>query len=400
MKLVASLALKDLLHEKIQLVCNIAVLAGVLVPLMVLFGVKNGVYDALIGRLLSDPRSLQIDTLGNEAFYREDADLVRGWPESGFVTLKTRSVFDYVNVRVEGGRGRREALLVPTGTGDPNLPAGLVFEPGDAAVSAGLARQLEIDVGQRLQVVTQAEDRPRQLLQTLTVVAVLPEARASGRSVLASLDVLDRVEAFYDAYALPEFGITEGRPLSERNVEFEGLRVFARRLEELAPLQARVEDQFGIGTESRATEVAAILGLGRNLDLALIFTAAVAGLGLAAALIFGFWGEIIRKRRNIAALALLGIGGRGLWLYPVIQSLVAGVLGLVVSFALFFAAAGLAERLFDSGLTSEGGLVSLGFGQALGISAVVLVFVAGASLAAAQDASRTDPAQVLREGAL
>ncbi|MEM6824592.1 MAG: ABC transporter permease [Pseudomonadota bacterium] len=400
MRLIVYLALRDLLHERVQLACNIAVLAGVIVPLMVLFGVKNGVYDALVGRLLSDPRSLQIDTLGNESFGPGDAELVRGWEESGFVTLKTRSVFDYVNIRVEGGRTRREALLVPSGTGDPNLPTSLTLGDGEAAVSAGLARQLDITVGQRIQAVTQAEDRPRQLLQTLTVVAVLPEARAQGRSVLASLEVLDRVEAFYDAYALPEFGITAGRPLAERSVEFEGLRSFARRLEDLAPLQARIESEFGIGTEARTAEVSAILGLGKNLDLAMIFTAAVAGLGLAAALVFGFWGEIVRKRRNIAALALLGIGGRALWLYPVIQSLVAGVLGLVVSFLLFWGAAEFAERLFDTGLTAGSRLVSLGFGQLAAISALVVVFVVVTSLFAARDASQTDPAEVLREGAL
>lgn len=112
MKLLASLALKDLLRERMQLLCNVAVLAGVLVPLLVLLGVKNGVYDALIGRLLSDPAALQIDTSGNQSFRAEDAEEVRGWPEAGFVTLKTRSLFDFVNVREVGGRGKRDAILV------------------------------------------------------------------------------------------------------------------------------------------------------------------------------------------------------------------------------------------------------------------------------------------------
>ena len=219
MKLVFSLAMRDLFYQKIHLICNVAVIAGVLVPLLVLFGVKNGVYDALIGRLLSDPRTLQIDTLGNENFGPAEAAQIDAWDESGFVTLKTRSVFDYVNVRAEGGRERREALLVPSGTGDPNLSDGLQIGAGDAAISANLANQLNLQTGDRVQIVTQAEDRPRQLLQTLNVVEVLPEGRASGRSVLAPIDVLDLVEAFYDGYALPEFGIISlNDPHSRKNI--------------------------------------------------------------------------------------------------------------------------------------------------------------------------------------
>lgn len=398
MRLIVSLALRDLFHQRVHLICNVAILAGVLVPLLVLFGVKNGVYDAMIGRLLSNPATLQIDTSGNEIFAVSDAEVVRGWPETGFVTLKTRSLFDYVNVRLEGGREKRDALLMPSGTGDPNLPDGVTLGPGDVVVSASLANQLGITPGARLQVVTQAEDRPRQLAITLDVVAVLPAARDGGRSVRAHIDVLDLVEAFYDAYALPEYGITQGRPLDQRTGEFEGLRVYARDLESLAALQARIEAQFGVRTEARTAEVEGLLGLGRNLDLALLFTAGIAAIGLAAALIFGFWGEVARKGQVLAALALLGIGGRALWLFPVTQALASGLFGLLASFGLFVGARLVAEHLFDSGLTDAGGLVTLGAGQAAVIALVVLVFVTCASLLAARHAGRTDPADVLRQG--
>ncbi|WP_428929772.1 ABC transporter permease [Marinibacterium sp. SX1] len=398
MRLVVGLALRDLVHQKVHLICNVAILAGVLVPLLVLFGVKNGVYEALIGRLLSNPATLQIDTSGNEVFVADDAETVRGWPEAGFVTLKTRSLFDFVNVRVEGGREKRDALLIPSGTGDPNLPDGVTLGPGDVAVSAGLAAQLSIQPGARLQVITQAEDRPRQLVLTLDVTSVLPAASASGRSVLANVEVLDLVEAFYDAYALPEYGIVDGRPMSQRTGEYEGLRVFARELESLAALQSRIEQEFAVRTEARTAEVETILNLGRNLNLALLFTAGVASVGLAAALVFGFWGEVARKRQVLAALALLGIGGRFLWLFPVVQALASGCCGLLVSFGLFLVAGAAAERLFNSGLTEAGGLVSVSMGQGLVIGLLVLAFVAGASLFAAWHAGRTDPADVLRSG--
>ncbi len=396
--LILRLALRDLFFQKVHLICNIAVLAGVLVPLLVLFGVKNGVYNALIGELLSNPRSVQIDTSGNATFSTADAETVRGWPEAGFVTLKTRSQFDFVNVRLEGGRQKRDAILIPSGKGDPNLPEGLALDAGAAVISAQLADQLEISAGDRIDVITQAEDRPRQLRIQLDVVAVLPAERASGRAVLAQIDILDLVEAFYDAYALPEYGITQGKPLSDRAAVFEGMRVYAVGLQELAPLQNRIESEFGIRTEARTAEVQGVLNLGRNLNLALMLTASVASLGLAAALVFGFWGEVQRKRQVLASLALMGLGGQRLWLFPMVQALVSSALALVVSFALLGLAALVAEQMFDTGLAA-GGLVQITTGQVMAIVVAVSVFVIASSLFAARAVLRIDPATVLREGA-
>lgn len=399
MKLLFDLALRDLWQQRVHLICNMAILAGVLVPLMVLFGVKNGVYDALIGRLLNDPASLRIETTGNSRFTQADVDEVRGWAETGFATAKTRSVFDFVNLRKTGALEKRDAILIPSGTGDPTLPDGLVLGPGDAVLTANLARQLSISAGDDVQIFTQATERKRQLMLPLKVVAVLPDARMAGRSVLADIAVLDLVEAFYDEFALPDHGITEGRDLATRQPEFEGLRLFADDLLNLAPLQSRLEQRFGVRTEARTAEVSSILNLGRNLNLALLLTAGVASLGLAAAMVFGFWGEVSRKRQTLAALALLGIGPRQLWLFPVVQALICGLAGLLVSFLLFFVAGTVAEQLFDGGITAAGPLVVLSAGQSLAIIALTLGFVGLASFFAARSAARVDPADVLRDGA-
>lgn len=399
MGLMISLALRDLWRQRTHLICNVAILAGVLVPLMVIFGVKNGVYDALIGRLLNDPGTLRIETTGNSSFTQADVAEVRAWPQTGFATAKTRSVFDFVNVRKDGAIAKRDAILVPSGTGDPTLPEGLTLTPKDAVVSASLARQLELTQGDRVQIFTQATERSRQLMLPLTVRAVLPDARLSGRSILADISVLDLVEAFYDEYALPDHGITEGRDLATRSPEFEGMRVFATELTQLATLQSRIEKRFGIQTEARTAEVSGVLTLGRNLNLAMLLTAGVASLGLTAALVFGFWAEVARKRQTLAALALLGIGPGKLWLFPVAQALVSGVLGLAVSFALFLIAGAAAEHMFDSGLTKDQGLVVLTAYQSVVIVLVTLAFVGLTSFFAARTAARVDPAEVLREGA-
>ncbi|MGC9418086.1 MAG: ABC transporter permease [Rhodovulum sp.] len=397
MRLLIHLSIRALFRDWVYLVCNVAVMAGVIVPLLVLFGVKNGVYDALLGRLLANPATLQIDTSGNNSFSYADIDEVRTWPDVQFATLKTRSLFDYVNVRATGGRGREEALISPSGDGDPMLAPLAGLGEGEVAVSAALARQLSLSPGSTVEIFTQAEERPRQLVLGATVSGILPEDRLSGRVILADIATLDLIEAFYDAYALPEHGIEAGKPLSTRKVDFEGMRVYARQLESLSALQERIEARFGVTTQAKTAEVESVLGLGRNLGLALALTVAVAGTGLAASLIFGFWGEVIRKRRTIANLGLLGISQHLLALFPLVQALVTAALGLALSFLLFFVTGALAERLFETGLTDRGGLVSVSFGQGVTIATAVLGFVGLASFAAARAALATDPATVLRE---
>jgi putative ABC transport system permease protein len=108
---------------------------------------------------------------------------------------------------------------------------------------------------------------------------------------------------------------------------------------------------------------------------------------------------VARKRRVLATLALMGLPARGLWVFPLVQALACGVLGLAVSFALYFGAAHVAEALFASGMPDGQGLVSLSFGETVVICAGVLVFVTATALFAARAAAQADPATVLREGA-
>lgn len=398
--LTVTLALRDLLRDRLFLLCNVAVLAGVLVPLLILLGVKNGVYEALIGQLLSNPATLQIDTQGNAELTEAEIAPLRDWSEIAFLTPRTRSQFDYVNLYAPEGSGAalREALLLPTGAGDPNLPPGMVLAEDEIALSPLLARQMALAEGDQIELVTQAETRPRQLRLRVTVRHILPETVASGRSVMADFAVLDRVEAFYDNYALPEFGVTEGRPLAERQPRFEGLRVYARSLESLGPLQERLEAELGIGTSAKTREVAAVLGLGRNLDLALGLTSALAATGLVAALLFGFWSDAMRKRGALAALGMLGLPPRSLALFPVVQAMVTAVLGLMLSFALYAGGAALAARMFAQGLPGEAPVTRLEWPQGMAICAAVLCIVLVAAVASAWSALRVDPARTLREG--
>ena len=397
--LIVWLAWRDLMRDRFFLLANTAIMVGILVPLLVLFGVKNGVYNALIGEMLADPANLQIDTAGNASFTEADLAPLRDWPEVAFVTPKVRGQFDFVNTRAKDGRRMRPALMIPSGQGDPTLPPGTDWDGQGVALSAQLAAQLELGAGDEVQIITQAEDRPRQLVLDMAVVAVLPQGAVQGRAVLAPFTTLDLIEAFYDSYSLPKHGITGTRDLDQRVAAYEGVRVYARRLEDLAALQARIEAGLGISTSARTRDVEALLGLGRKLNLALGLTAVLAALGLGAALVLGFWSDVARKKTVLAGIALVGVPGRELALFPVVQALITASLGLVLSFLFYGLAGKAAVRMFGQGLPDGADLAVIGTGQALAICAAVLGLVMAAAAVAGWSVLRFDPAHVLREGA-
>lgn len=396
--LILRLALRDLLRDRFFLLCNMAVMVGVLVPLLVLFGVKNGVYSALIGDMLADPANLQIDTSGNATLTPEDLEPLKDIPGIAFLTPRVRSQFDFVNVREPDGRRLRQALLIPTGQGDPTLPDGAALAEGEVAVSAQLADQLELTEGAELQLITQAEDRPKQLVLPVRVGLILPATRASGRAVLAPFELLDTVEAFYDSYSLPDYGIEGTKDLADRAQTYAGARLYVSRLEDLATVQTAVEDALGIGTTAKTREVASLLGLGQKLNLALAGTAILAAIGLSAALVLGFWTEVARKRTTLAGLALLGLPARRIALFPVVQAALTAAGGLALSFALYLVAARAADHLFGGGLPGGAALAILSPAQVLAVSLAVMALVLCAAGAAAWSALRLDPASILREG--
>ncbi|MEP5087942.1 MAG: ABC transporter permease, partial [Paracoccaceae bacterium] len=330
--LIVILAWRDLVRDKFFLFCNVAAIVGVLVPLLVLLGVKNGVYQALIGEMLADPATRQIDTQGNGTFTPNDLDRLRDWSEIVFMTPKVRGQFDFVSVRKEGRRVFVSAIAIPSGNGDPSLPKDISLGSKLFALSAQVARQLEVAAGDNVQVITQAEGRPKQLVLTAQVAAILPDTSAAGSAVFLPFDTLDLIEAYYDSYALPDYGIEGERQLEARVVAYEGIRVYARALEDIAPLQARLEAELKIGTSARTQEVESLLGLGRKLDLALGLTAICATVGLGAALVIGFLADVMRKRIVLASISLIGFPSRALAVFPMIQAAIAGCLGLVLSF--------------------------------------------------------------------
>lgn len=395
MILAARIALASLWHERIHLFCNVAILAGALVPLLVLFGVKSGIYRALLDDLLRDPNLLHVTTQGDNAFSEDDRAEIAGWPEAAFVALKTRAISDNALIQRPGGDRVAQATLVPSGPGDPLLSDGAKVSEGQVAVSRRLSEQLTIENGAGIRIVARSEQRGPLLLDA-TVVDILKPDEMKGYAVLMTPVEMDLIEAYYDGYALPDFGLAEGRPLAERTTSFEGLRLYARGLRDVASLEARIQDRFGVRTHSRALDIEGVLALGRNLDLAFLLIASTAVVGLGAALLFSFWAEVDRKRRVLATLMLVGLRRREIALVPLVQAFAIGVAGILGAFVLFWAAAFIADAMFADRMPGGKSVIELSALAALFAVLLPLLIVLTAALFAVRTALGIDPAITLR----
>ena len=238
-----ALAWRGLIHEPMHLLCNVMIVCGALTPLLVLQGVKSGVYSSLIANLESNPNLLLVSTLGDRSFAEDDAEVVRNWPETNFAVLRTRGISDTVTVQALSDGPVRQASAVPTAPGDPALPNNLDMADNEVALTALLAETTGVTAGDAVRIVARSEARPAPLVMEATVATVVPRDRMTGISVLIDLARLDDIEAYYDGYALPQHGLDDGRDASERVPEFEGLRLYARTMTEVAALERRIVER-------------------------------------------------------------------------------------------------------------------------------------------------------------
>ena len=86
------LSLRDYFHERLLSVCAILGLAAVLAPLLVLFGVKNGIINTMADRLIEDPRNREITPVGSGRYDAEWFSAVSAHPMIAFVIPQTRSI--------------------------------------------------------------------------------------------------------------------------------------------------------------------------------------------------------------------------------------------------------------------------------------------------------------------
>ncbi len=390
------LALADIWHERVLFLCSALGCAAVLAPLIVLFGLRQGVIAGLRAELLEDPRAREIVSVVNRTlepalFARLAAD-----PRVAFLVPRTRALSATIVLENPAriGRGGRMELL-PTGPGDPLLPG---LDAGDGLVlSPTAAERLGLGPGDTaLASVARSRGAAREVLTLpLPVTGIAPASAALRDSAFAGVPVLLLAEDFLDGNA-PE----DARPGSmeaARARPFAGFRLHAARLEDVPELDRELR-LAGIEVASRAGAVAGLLRLDQNLALLFLAIAGAGGAGYLVSLGVGLWAQVERKRRDLALLSLLGMKRRALLMLPLLQAGAVALVGALLAFGVAAAVAGVLNRAFAGVVAGDRPVCLLTAGMGAAAAGVTLVGALLASVLAGLRAAAVAPADGLAEG--
>ena len=126
----------------------------------------------------------------------------------------------------------------------------------------------------------------------------------------------------------------EARSFSEGEVGFRGFRVIADDFESV-PQIARQIEEHGVPVRAPISEIERMQTLERSLNLLVAIVGVVAVVGAIAILASSYFANVQRKITQFACLRLIGFNKQVLSLIPLIQAVMTGLYGFVLSVALF-----------------------------------------------------------------
>jgi putative ABC transport system permease protein len=399
-RLLCELAGRDLWFDRKVSLCIVSSLIAVIAPLLLLFGLKNGIVTQMRNDLLSDPRNLEIRMLGNGDFDAAWIASVRSHPAAGFVIPLTRSLNTQADLRRDSQHFAQDVEIIPSAPGDPLLQGKIAAPAQDDEVvlSAAAAKKLGVIAGDsiQLQLLRTLDGNNERGRLTVTVSGVLHETAFTRPAALVTLQLLLALEQFRDGTRLPQFGLDTGSDAATTEPRFARARIYARSLEDVAPLADWLQQQH-IEVTTRAQDIESVQAIDRVLSLIFAVIAWTAVIGCVASLVGAFLANIDRKRKDLAVLRLLGFQRSAVGTYVMVQAALLTALAFGAGYAAYLGGshvfnqalgANLADGAFVCHLTTVH--VALAFASAL----LIATLVAGIG---GFRAIHIEPAESLRE---
>ncbi len=350
--IISQLALRDYWHEWIMSGCFVLALSAVLVPLLVLFGLKYGIITNLFEPLKQDPRYREIVPNGSGNFEPGWFTIMRQRGDIAFITPRTRAIAATVKLRVPDSETGRiiDVELIPSAAGDPVLttevstPTGF----GQVAISANAADKLGVENGDRLEgIITRIRHGKQESVRLpLTVTSVAAAAAFNRDGLFVSVDLLVAIEDFRDGRAVPALGWEGDRPHDESR-SFAGFRLYARSIDDVNTLRSDFLSS-GIDVHTRVADIELVKTLDRNLGIIYWIIASIAVTGYCFSFGTSIWANIDRKRREFSVLQLVGFRTHSIVYFPVIQALLTALLGWTLACIVYFIAEGILNTMFVS----------------------------------------------------
>ena len=386
--IICGMALRDYWHERALSLCAVLALATVLAPLLILFGVRNGVISNLQERLLQDPRNLEIVPVGSGKYGKAFFEELRKRPDVGYVVPQTRAIAATIGLlpasEKKGGLSPNpvNVSLIPSGAGDPLTRR--------FAGSAALKDDETILTWR----VTRARGMTREQAETpLRVKAVLPLSALQKEAAFVPPSLAEDAETYRDGMGVPERGWT-GTARGDGERLYPSFRLYAGNLDGVASLRDFLGTR-NIDVYTRAEEIENVKMLDRSTTLVFGLICLAAGVGFLASTASNLVAAIRRKRRVLGIIRLMGFSGADIVCFPLMQTLFTSALGMGLAFALYAAVAGVINALFPLG-AELGAVCRLSWAHVGGAAGVVLALSLLAALPASLSCSRLSPSEVIR----
>jgi putative ABC transport system permease protein len=399
------LVMRDLCRDWLLVVCQVFALAAVLMPLMVLHGLRHGILDPLVHDLATIPAMREVTPLyhANRRYDPAWFASARARADVAFVVGNILAIASELPIRTEASPDHEvRAMLTTSAPGDPLASddgVGWDLSEGHVVVSARVAQDLGVGIGGRviLDVPRKREGVDETLHLNLSVTAVVaPDRLSLTRALVFVPEALAfEIERYRNGKAVPERG-WNGDVAPETPITFSRFRLYARTLEDVAGVTAWLSG-LGITPDSRQEDIGPVLALNRALSTILNVLSLFAVLGFLVALAAIQWSETERKARDLALLALIGYGPGFLVAMRLTTSLVVVGLGVGLGTGAFLGVAELINDLFPHSVGVTAGAVctlpALNFVE-IALGAALVSLIAGTT--AALRALSLDSALVLR----
>ena len=395
---VAALAAKGLwFHRRLTLYQTIG-LAAVLVPLLLIAGLKNGFIEGMLAQLRADPRNLEVIIVGNRNLDSTWFKTVSGSPAAGFVIPNTRSLSATITLANEQGGMIADVQMIPTAPGDPLLGDLPVPTTDDAVIlSEATARKLNVKVGDSVRGAVQRRmnGQDQASVQSLLVQAIAPETLATGDFAFVSLRLLVLSEDYRDG-AVEGIGVAGPDDAALQARTYASARLYARDLDQVEALAQAVETT-GVSVRMRSQQIAVVRTLDHGLNWVAGIIVLLGMVGVACSIAVSQWLGVERRRREISVLRLIGLTRANALLMLLAEALVVAACAFILACLVFLALSPLADTLIAAVEIIDGPICRLAPGQFLVLFGVTAIAGGLGALLGGARVLGIEPAECLRE---
>lgn len=397
------LVFADLGHEKLLSLCQIVAIAAVLAPLLVLFGLREGVIGTLIERLNRDPamRLVVPEVTGANRFDAAWFKRIGERPDVAFVLPSTRAIAGQVDLARADDPAAPVVRVswLPTALGDPLSLAGKPLADGltTISLSAAAAERLGAKAGVTVNaaIERQRAGKIEPVRIQLKVGEVVPPELYDGVAAFVSLPLLEAVQAYRDGYAVPALG-WEGDGPAPAMEAYPLFRLYARSIRDVPGLAADLRAE-GVVVSTHEGEIASALNLERNLTTVLLVITGLALIGFVVAVAINAVAGVERKRKHLAVLKLVGYSPSWLTGIPLLQAGVLALAGAVLAVVAFAGVALVVNATFAGSLQGGEAACRLSATQLCGAATATVLIAMIPALFGGLLAARIEPSLELRD---